>query len=43
MKAQNFTLFDNLFVLFSNDKQVVFIGVAGKIYESQSKNSRLKF
>jgi hypothetical protein len=37
-----YTLFDETPVLYSNDKEVVFIGVAGSIKERQSKIIRLK-
>lgn len=37
-----YTLFDEKPVLYSNDKEVVFIGVAGKINERQSKVIKLK-
>jgi hypothetical protein len=38
-----YTLFDEVPVLYSNDKEVVFIGVAGKIKERQSKIIKLTF
>lgn len=37
-----YTLFDENPVLYSNDNEVVFIGVAGKVKERQSKVIRLK-